>query len=202
MPTFSHPTFNLKENYRYTHDILAEFITVKANQEAQASGSSAASQGYPNRGKDRKGVSDGHRCSREKWNERVTVRIIPLTTRNFKGCYRNRTIFELSPIGAFRGKIMLISTKIFFNIKAMFLLTDKKSFLTTPDTQQELKRPFLSDSMSHGRVDPSQWLHHTSKMGLPTVTNVTDSAVQKNKLWIFTTCLRKEKLILEVKKYH
>lgn len=60
MPTFSHPTFNSKENYRYTHDIVAEFITVKANQEAQASESSAASQGYPNRGKDRKGVSDGH----------------------------------------------------------------------------------------------------------------------------------------------
>lgn len=60
---------------------------------------------------------------------RVSVQIIALTTRNFKECYRDRTIFELLPIGAFRGKIMLRFPLKFFNIKAMFLLTDKKSFL-------------------------------------------------------------------------
>ena len=71
---------------------------------------------------------------------RVTVQIIALTTRNFKECYRDRTIFELLPIGAFRGKIMLRFPLKFFNIKAMFLLTDKKSFLAqhlTPSRNPE-----------------------------------------------------------------
>ena len=35
MPIFSHSIFSSKENYRDTHDILAEFITVIANQEAR-----------------------------------------------------------------------------------------------------------------------------------------------------------------------
>lgn len=176
---------------------MAEFITVIANQEAQASKSSAASQGYPNRGKDRKGVSDGRGCSREKWNERVTVQVIALITRNFKGCYRERTTFELLPIGAFRGKIMLRFPLKFFNIKAMFLLTDKKSFLAqhlTPSRNPEelfsvIPCPVEEWIHPNDYTTVLKWAYILSQMSL-----ILQSRKIKTKLWIFTMCSRKKKL--------